>query len=143
MLKMNFTSVFLVHFSFVDNSLGLAIVWLVLLMLPLMTMSSGLVAAVCAFAKNYRGSNLFLGVLQLLLPALALLATFGIGPTPPLSVYALPVIGVLVAMRDLFGGGVAPGTLALTWAAAAVYAVGAILLAAYVFSREWALMRGV
>jgi sodium transport system permease protein len=123
--------------------LGLAIVWLVLLMLPLMTMSNGLVAAVCAFAKNYRESNLFLGVLQLLLPALALLATFGIGPTPPLPVYALPVIGVLVAMRDLFGGGVAVGTLALTWVAAAVYAVGAILLAAYVFSREWALMRGV
>jgi sodium transport system permease protein len=125
------------------GSLGLAIIWLVLLMLPLMTMSNGLVAAVCTFAKNYRESNLFLGVLQLLLPALALLATFGIGAAPPLSVYALPVVGVLVAMRDLFGGGVASGTLALTWVAAAVYAVGAILLAAYVFSREWALMRGV
>ncbi len=125
------------------GSLGLAIVWLVLLMLPLMTMSNGLVAAVCAFAKNYRESNLFLGVLQLLLPALALLATFGIGPTPPLPVYALPVIGVLVAMRDLFGGGVAVETLILTWLAATIYAVGAILLAAYVFSREWALMRGV
>jgi hypothetical protein len=58
-------------------------------------------------------------------------------------VYALPVAGVLVAMRDLFGGGVAPGALALAWGAAALYAVGAILLAAYVFSREWALMRGV
>ncbi len=125
------------------GSLGLAIVWLVLLMLPLMTMANGLVAAACTFAKNYRESNLFLGVLQLLLPALALLATFGIGATPPLPVYALPVIGVLVAMRDLFGGGVAAGTLALTWVASAVYAVGAILLAAYVFSREWALMRGV
>ena len=53
------------------------------------------------------------------------------------------VVGVLVAMRDLFGGGVAPGALALAWAAAALYAAGAILLAAYVFSREWALMRGV
>jgi len=53
------------------------------------------------------------------------------------------VVGVLVAMRDLLGSGVAAGALALAWAAAAVYAVGAILLAAYVFSREWALMRGV
>jgi len=50
---------------------------------------------------------------------------------------------VLVAVRDLFGSGVAPQVLALTWVAAATYAVGTVLLAAYVFSREWALMRGV
>jgi sodium transport system permease protein len=123
--------------------LGLALLWLTLLMLPLMAMANGFVAAVCTFARNYRESHLFLGVLQLLLPALALLATFGIGATPALPVYALPVVGVLVAMRDLFGGGVAPGALALTWGAAAAYAAGAIVLAAYVFSREWALMRGV
>jgi hypothetical protein len=48
-----------------------------------------------------------------------------------------------VAVRDLFGGGIAPAALALAWGAAALYAVGAVLLAAYVFSREWALMRGV
>jgi ABC-type Na+ efflux pump permease subunit len=108
-----------------------------------MTMANGFVAAVCIFARNYREANLFLGVLQLLLPGLALLAVFGIGATPPVAVYALPVVGVLVAMRDLLGGGVAPAMLALTWVVAAAYAVGAILAAAYVFSREWALMRGV
>jgi sodium transport system permease protein len=131
--------------SFVGQmgSLGLVVVWLVLLMLPFMTMTNALVAAVCTFAKNYRESNLFLGVLQLLLPGMALLAVFGVGTSPPLAVYALPVVGVLVAMRDLFGGGIAPGMLALAWIAAAFYAVGAVLLAAYVFSREWALMRGV
>ncbi|MFL7790561.1 MAG: ABC transporter permease [Anaerolineae bacterium] len=131
--------------SFVGQvgNLGLAIVWLVLLMLPFMTMTNGLVAAACTFAKNYRESNLFLGLLQLLLPGATLLAVFGIDASPPAAVYALPVAGVLVAMRDLFGGGVAPGALALAWVAAALYAVGAILLAAYVFSREWALMRGV
>jgi hypothetical protein len=74
---------------------------------------------------------------------LTLLAAFGIGAKPPLGVYALPMVGVLLAMRDLFGGGIAPATLALTGVAAAIYAVGSILLAAYVFSREWALMRGV
>ena len=116
---------------------------MVLLMLPFMTMANGLVAAVCTFAKNYRESNLFLGVLQLLLPGLALAATFGFSARPPMGVYALPVMGVLVALRDLFGGGVAPAALALAWVAAAVYAVMAVLLAAYVFSREWALMRGV
>lgn len=125
------------------GNLGLALVWLMLLMLPFMTMANGLVAAVCTFAKNYRESNLFLGVLQLFLPGMALVATFGFDACPPLGVYALPVMGVLVAMRDLFGGGVAPAALVLAWAAAAIYAVLAVLLAAYVFSREWALMRGV
>lgn len=125
------------------GNLGLAIVWLMLLMLPWMTMTNGVVAAACTFAKNYREANLFLGTLQLLLPALALVAIFGVNATPPVAVYALPLVGVLVAMRDLFGGGVAPGTLVLTWMAAAAYAMGSILLAAYVFSREWALMRGV
>jgi hypothetical protein len=74
---------------------------------------------------------------------MALLAVFVVGTSPSWAVYALPVVGVLVAMRDLFGGGIAPGMLVLAWVAAAFYAVGAVLLAAYVFSREWALMRGV
>ena len=125
------------------GNLGLALVWLMLLMLPLMTMANGIVATVCTFAKNYREANLFLGILQLLLPGVALVATFGVGSSPSMIVYGLPMVGVLVAMRDLFGGGVAPGALALTWVAAAVYAVISILLAAYAFSREWALMRGV
>jgi len=125
------------------EGLGLAVVWLVLLMLPLMIMVNGFVAAVCTFAKNNRESNLFLGFLQLLLLGLALLAVFGTEGTPPVAVYALPVVGVLVAVRDLFGSGVAPQVLALTWVAASTYAVGTVLLAAYVFSREWALMRGV
>ncbi|MCP4544090.1 MAG: hypothetical protein GY832_43825, partial [Chloroflexi bacterium] len=98
---------------------------------------------VCTFAKNYREANLFLGILQLLLPALALVATFGVGATPSATIYALPVIGVLTAMRDLFGGGVAPEMLLLTGGAAVVYSVASILLAAWAFSREWALMRGM
>ena len=125
------------------EGLGLAVVWLVLLLLPLTIMANGFVAAVCTFAKNYRESNLFLALFQLLIPGLALLAAFGVGATPSAAVYALPVVGVVVAVRDLFGGGVAPGMLALAWGAAVVYAAGTVLLAAYVFSREWALMRGV
>lgn len=125
------------------GNMGFAVLWLMLLMLLLMTMLNGFMAAACVFAKNYRESNVFLGVMQLPLPGLALLATFGIGATPSMTVYTLPAVGVLVAMRDLFGGGIAPGALALTWMAAAAYAVMSILLAAYVFSCEWALMRGV
>ncbi len=124
-------------------TLGNAIFWLVLLMLPLMTTTNGLVAAVCTVAKDHREANLFVGVLQLLLPGLTLIATFGIGPSPSMMIYTLPLIGVLIAVRQLFGGGVAPGTLLLACGLAMVYAVLSILVAAYVFSREWALMRGV
>ncbi len=123
--------------------LGGALVWLMLLMLPLMTATNGIVAAVCTFARNNREANLFLGILQLAVPGLALVATFGISANPPVVVYALPVMGVLVAMRDLFGSGLVPHVLALAWIAAAVYAGLSVLLAAYVFSKEWALMRGV
>jgi len=125
------------------GNLSQVLIWFILLMLPLMTTANGIVATVCTFAKNYREANLFLGILQLLLPALALVATFGVGPTPSATVYALPVIGVLTAMRNLFGGGVAPEMLLLTGGAAIVYAAAAILLAAWAFSREWALMRGM
>jgi sodium transport system permease protein len=130
-------------FGFQMGDLSRVTLWLLLLMLPFMTMVNGLVAAICTFAKNYRESGLFLTLLQLSLPGLALLAAFGFDARPSLVVYALPAMGVLVALRDLFGGGIAPGALALAWGAAAVYAAGTVLLAAYVFSREWALMRGV
>jgi sodium transport system permease protein len=125
------------------GDMGVVTLWLLLLMLPFMTMANGVVAAVCTFAKNYRESGLFLTLLQLLLPGLALLAVFGFAARPPTAVYALPVMGVLVALRDLLGGGIAPAALVLAWSAAAVYAVAAVLFAAYVFSREWAIMRGV
>jgi hypothetical protein len=63
--------------------------------------------------------------------------------TPSAFVYALPFVGTLVAVRDLFLQGLRPAMLALTAAASVIYAALSILLAAYVFSREWALMRGL
>jgi len=122
---------------------GIVLVWLILLMLPLMTMTNGLVAAVCTFARDYREANLLLALIQLLLPLVALGAAFAVGSPPAKAIYALPMLGVFVIIRDLFGAGAAPGSLILAWVAAAIYAVGAVLLASYVFSREWALMRGV
>lgn len=124
-------------------NMGPIIVWMMLLMLPFMTMVNGLLVAVCTFAKDQRESSLFLVAFQLFLSGLTVLVSFGINASPSYGTYALPMVGVLIAMRGLFGGGVAPQALALAWFAAAVYAVLSILLAAYVFSREWALMRGV
>jgi sodium transport system permease protein len=125
------------------GGLGSVLLWLVLLMLPLMTMVNAILAAVGTFAKNYREASLFLSVIQLSLPALATVAVFVVDARPPAYTYALPLVGTLVAVRDLFQGGVAPQLLMFTCGVSVVYALLAILWAAYVFSREWALMRGL
>jgi sodium transport system permease protein len=125
------------------QAFGLAGIWLLLLMLPLMTMTSGATAAACTFARNYREASLFISLLQLGLPGLSFAAVF-IAPAvaPPLT-YAMPIFGTLVAVRDLFLGGLEPSMLLLAGATSVAYATLSILLAAFVFSREWALMRGV
>lgn len=125
------------------QAFGLAGVWIVFLMLPFMVLTSGIVAAVGTFARNYREAGLFTAVLQLGLPVLSFAAVFLAPATPSALVYALPFVGTLVAVRDLFLQGLRPAMLALTAAASVIYAALSILLAAYVFSREWALMRGL
>jgi sodium transport system permease protein len=122
---------------------GVAGLWLLALMLPLMTMVNGLVAAACTFARNYREAGLFTGVLQFGLPVVSFAATFIVPATPGAAVYAVPVVGTLVAVRDLFLQGLAPAMLVLTGVTSILYGALAILLASYVFSREWALMRGL
>jgi sodium transport system permease protein len=125
------------------RAFGLAGVWIVILMLPFMVLTSGIVAAVGTFARNYREAGLFTAVLQLGLPVLSFAAVFLAPATPSAFVYALPFVGTLVAVRDLFLQGLRPTALALTAAASVAYALLSILLAALVFSREWALMRGL
>ncbi len=125
------------------QALGVAGVWLFLLILPLMVAIGGLTAAVCSFARNYREAYLFLTLLQFGLPVLSFVATFLVSANPAPFVYALPVLGVLVAARDLFLGGLPPAMLVLTVVAAVVHAIVSVFFAGHVFSREWALMRGL
>lgn len=125
------------------QAFGIAGVWIVVLMLPFMVLTSGIVAAVGTFARNYREASLFTVVLQLGLPVLSFGAVFLAPAAPSAFVYALPFVGTLVAVRDLFLQGLRPGMLVLTAVASAVYAALSILLAAFVFSREGALMRGL
>jgi len=125
------------------QAFSLAGLWLFLLMLPLMTTVSGLTAAICTFARNFREANLFLTVTQLGLPALSFAAVFIVPSKPGLVAYLLPFVGVLVAVRDLFLQGLSPALLAVAAVASTGYALLSILLAAYVFSREWALLRGL
>ena len=125
------------------QAFGMAGLWLFLLMVPMMTMTSSVTAAVCTFARNYREAGLFTSALQLGLPALSFVAAFVAPATPHPIIYGLPFFGVLVAVRDLFLSGLPPAMLILTTITSSVYAVLSILMAAYVFSREWALMRGL
>jgi len=125
------------------QAFGVAGLWLFLLMLPLLVTVSGVTAAVCTFARNYREASLFLTVMQLGLPGVSFAATFVVPAAPSALVYALPFVGVLVAVRDLFLSGLPGGLLALAAVTSLLYAALSIWLAAYVFSREWALMRGL
>lgn len=122
-------------------NLWMSVVWLTLLMAPLMITINGFVAAIGGIARSMREANYITFIIRLLLPALAFMAVLAVGATPPLSLYFTPILGVMVAMRDLWGGGIAPAKLLLALLAATIYAVGTVLIAAYIFSREWA-MRG-
>ncbi|MCX7681209.1 MAG: ABC transporter permease [Anaerolineae bacterium] len=123
--------------------IGLSVVWLTLLIAPLIVMIAGLITAIGGLARSVREAGYIMTAVRLLLPALAFLVVLTVDTSPPLAIYTVPIIGVLVAMRDLWGGGIAPGLLLLTWLAAAIYAGLAIYLAAYLFSREWVLWRGL
>ncbi len=80
------------------GNVGLAALWLMLLMAPLMVTVNGVMAAVCGFARSWREVGHIMTIFRLLLPGLAFLA---------------------------------------------VHAALAVLLAAYVFSRDWVLTRGI
>jgi sodium transport system permease protein len=99
------------------------------------------VMAFCSFAGSYRESNVFLFLLQLILPALVLLSIFSIGPDAGLSWYAAPILGTIIAIRDLFSQTLSANGLALAAASTVLYATISLALASYIYSREWALMR--
>ncbi len=114
---------------------------LILLFVPFIVVLNGLVMAFCSFASSYRESNGFLFVLQLALPALVLLSIFSISPNAGIGWYAAPILGTIIAIRDLFSQTLSAGSLALAVISTSVYAVAAIALVSYIYSREWALSR--
>ena len=123
------------------RDVGTLALLLLLLLLPFIVVLNSLVMAFCSFASSYRESNTFLFLLQLMLPALVLLSVFSIGPDAGIGWYAAPLLGTIIAVRDLFGNSLTSGALALAVISASAYAVVAILVASYVYSHEWALAR--
>ncbi|GAB4437891.1 MAG: hypothetical protein Kow00120_05300 [Anaerolineae bacterium] len=117
--------------------------YLVLLLLPFIVMLNSLVMAWCTFASGYRESNLLLFVVQLALPALVILAVFSLPADVGAGWYLTPLFGTVIAIRDLFSGVLLPARLAVALLSGVVYAALAMALAAYIYSREWALVRGL
>jgi cell division protein FtsW (lipid II flippase) len=54
-----------------------------------------------------------------------------------------PLLGTVVAIRDLFSGVLLPAGLAVSVFVGVICSALSLMLAAYVYSREWALVRGL
>jgi sodium transport system permease protein len=117
------------------RDIGSLILILLFLMIPFIVVLNSLVMAFCSFANSYRESNVFLFLLQLILPAMVLLSVFSIGPNAGAGWYAAPILGTIIAIRDLFSQTLTASGLVLAVVTTSAYAVGALLLASYVYSR--------
>ncbi|HLY26092.1 MAG TPA: ABC transporter permease [Aggregatilineales bacterium] len=116
---------------------------LILLLVPFIMLLNCVVMIFCSFAGSYRESNVFLFLLQLILPALVLLSVFSVGPDAGVGWYAAPILGTIIAIRDLFSQTLTASGLAFAVVSATIYALAALGLATYIYSREWALTRGI
>lgn len=116
---------------------------LLLLLIPFIVMLNSLVMVFCSFASSYRESNVFLFLLQLVLPAMVLLSIFSVGPDAGIGWYAAPILGTIVAIRDLFSQTLTSSGLLIGVLSATLYALAGLALASYTYSREWALARGI
>ncbi|MBN2302900.1 MAG: ABC transporter permease [Anaerolineae bacterium] len=116
---------------------------LTVLIIPFIVMLNGLVMAWCARAANYREANLFMVLLQLGLPASILLTIFSLPANVGTTIYAIPFFGTIVAIRDLFSSTLPTTGLIINVGTGLVYATLSIMLAAWVFNKEWSVTRGL
>ncbi len=116
---------------------------LVVMIIPFTVMLNGLVMAWCAYAANYREANLFMALVQLGLPATVLLTIFSMPANVADIVYAIPLFGTVVAIRDLFSESLSTGGLTINFISGLIYAAAGIGVAAWMFGREWSLTRGL
>jgi sodium transport system permease protein len=125
-----------------ENVIGL-VAALLILIVPFIITLNGLVMAWCARAANYREANLFMVLMQLGLPASILLTIFSFPANVAAPVYAIPFLGTIVAIRDLFSYTLPSSGLMLNVISGILYAAISIGLASWVFNREWSLTRGL
>ncbi|NDJ77056.1 MAG: ABC transporter permease [Chloroflexi bacterium] len=125
------------------NSVIALVLALMVLIIPFIVTLNGLVMAWCARAANYREANLFMVLMQLGLPASILLTIFSLPTEVGLGVYATPFFGTIVAIRDLFSNTLSTTGLLVNVISGTVYAVLSVMLAAWIFNKEWSLTRGL
>jgi len=126
-----------VVFSLPPGTLAL----LILTALPLIVMLNSLEIAACIFARSFKEAQNYIVPLQfaVMLPALPL------AMIPDLSLPAaarlVPVVGSILAFRDLLMGTAELHALLLAVGSSLLYALVALLIAVNVFSREKAILR--
>lgn len=131
--------------SVIKNSEGAIrlVAILLFMIIPFTIMLNGVVMAWCGFAANYREANLFMALVQLGLPATVLLTIFSLPSDVANAVYAIPLFGTIVGIRDLFSSTLSTSGLLINVITTSIYAILGIALAAWVFGREWSLTRGL
>jgi sodium transport system permease protein len=125
------------------GSLAGLLLFLGLLLIPFIILLNSLVMIFCSFAGSYRESNVFLFLIQLILPAMVLLSIFAVGPDGGIGWYAAPILGTIAAIRDLFSQTLNGVGFTVSIISASVYAIGSLFIASYVYSRDFALTRGI
>ena len=84
-----------------------------------------------------------MALIQLGLPATVLLTIFSFPADVAEWIYAVPLLGTIVAIRDLFSSALTPTSVIINIVAGSIYAFGGVYLAAWIFGREWSLTRGL
>lgn len=119
---------------------GLSILLLLLVQVPLAVLGAGLLLAVSTYARNQKEAQSYLGPVMLVATVCAMLSML-LRAEPPLTLALVPILNASLALKQALSGSVNPAFVSLAFAASILYAVGIVLLAARLFSRESVLLK--
>lgn len=108
---------------------------------PIALMFGALEIAVCLFARSFKEAQNYIVPLQfvVLIPAMAVMLIPDLSPGLP--VYAIPIFGSNLILRDLFLGTAGGLELGVVLASSALYAAIGLVFAVWQFHREQVLFR--
>ncbi|MBU4225732.1 MAG: hypothetical protein KKC71_07915, partial [Chloroflexi bacterium] len=108
---------------------------------PIALMFGALEIAVCLFARSFKEAQNYIVPLQfvVLIPAMAVMLIPDLSPGLP--VYAIPIFGSNLILRDLFLGTAGTLEFGIVLASSLVYAAIGLVFAVWQFHREQVLFR--
>lgn len=126
--------------KFVFAVSGKALAAVVFLLLPVTVLFSAGLMAIAVYARNYREAQNYLGPMMFLviLPALASMVP-GMELNSKLAL--VPILNISLAAREILGGQYHWNLISIIFGSTAVYAAGALALAARQFNREEVIFR--